>query len=148
MRIAVPAETDAGETRVAATPDTVKKFLALGATVSVGAGAGLASGIPDSEFEAAGATIADTPGVLLDGADIVLKVRRPTESELADYRPGAIVVALRSVVLDDRSAVDPAGEVAAGAAVANALQHPERAAPDGGTRLQHSLSVVRRAESR
>jgi NAD(P) transhydrogenase subunit alpha len=93
MRIAVPAETDAGETRVAATPDTVKKFVALGATVVVGAGAGLASGIPDAEFEAAGATIVDAPGALLEGADIVLKVRRPTESELADYRPGGIVVA-------------------------------------------------------
>jgi NAD(P) transhydrogenase subunit alpha len=93
MRIAVPAETDAGETRVAATPDTVKKFVALGATVAVGAGAGLASGIPDADFEAAGATIADAPGALLEGADIILKVRRPTESELADYRPGAMVVA-------------------------------------------------------
>jgi H+-translocating NAD(P) transhydrogenase subunit alpha len=93
MRIAVPAETDAGETRVAATPDTVKKFAALGATIVVGAGAGLASGIPDAEFEAAGATIVDAPEALLEGADIVLKVRRPTESELADYRPGAIVVA-------------------------------------------------------
>ncbi len=93
MRIAVPAETDAGETRVAATPDTVKKFAALGATVAVGAGAGLASGIPDAEFAAAGATIADTPAALLEGADIVLKVRRPTESELADYPRGAIVVA-------------------------------------------------------
>jgi H+-translocating NAD(P) transhydrogenase subunit alpha len=93
MRIAVPAETDAGETRVAATPDTVKKFAALGATVAVGAGAGLAAGIPDAEFEAAGAAIADTPAALLEGADIVLKVRRPTESELADYRRGAIVVA-------------------------------------------------------
>jgi H+-translocating NAD(P) transhydrogenase subunit alpha len=93
MRIAVPAETDAGETRVAATPDTVKKFVALGATVAVGAGAGLASGIPDADFEAAGATIADAPGALLEGADIILKVRRPTESELADYRSGAMVVA-------------------------------------------------------
>jgi NAD(P) transhydrogenase subunit alpha len=94
MRIAIPAETEQGETRVAATPDTVKKLVGLGATVCVGAGAGLAAGIPDADYEAAGATVAPTPREVLDGAEVVLKVRRPTESELKDYRQGAIVIAV------------------------------------------------------
>ncbi len=58
MRIAVLSETDRAETRVAATPDTVKKYKALGADVAVQAGAGAQAGIPDHDFEAAGATIA------------------------------------------------------------------------------------------
>ena len=57
MRIAVPRETDAGEPRVAATPETVKKLKSLGAEVAVARGAGIASGIPDAEFEAAGARL-------------------------------------------------------------------------------------------
>ena len=55
MRIAVPRETDAGESRVAATPETIKKYKSLGAEVAVARGAGIASGIPDAEFEVAGA---------------------------------------------------------------------------------------------
>ena len=91
MRIAVPRETDGGEPRVAATPDTVKKFKSFGADVAVERGAGVASGIPDTEFEAAGAQIAD--GVTKD-ADIVLKVRRPAPNELPTYKKGALVVAI------------------------------------------------------
>src|SRR5580765_4865418 len=91
MRIAVPRETDAGEPRVAATPETIKKFKALGADVVVARGAGVASGIPDTEFEAAGAQIGD--GVTKD-ADIVLKVRRPAPNELPTYKKGALVVAI------------------------------------------------------
>ncbi|MGB2660112.1 MAG: NAD(P)(+) transhydrogenase (Re/Si-specific) subunit alpha, partial [Pseudolabrys sp.] len=53
MRIAVPRETDGGEPRVAATPETIKKLKSFGAEVAVERGAGIASGIPDSEFEAA-----------------------------------------------------------------------------------------------
>ena len=91
MKIAVPAETN--ETRVAATPETVKKFIALGATFAVQAGAGTASRITDADYQAAGATIApDAAAAVLD-ADIVLKVRRPGAAELRAYKPGAIVVA-------------------------------------------------------
>lgn len=93
MRIAVPAETQGAETRVAATPETVRKFKALGAEVSVEAGAGKASGILDAEYEAAGATIAATAAAALTGADIVLKVRRPSEAEIAALPAGALVVA-------------------------------------------------------
>src|SRR5499433_2975083 len=91
MRIAVPRETDAGEPRVAATPETIKKFKSFGADVAVARGAGIASGIPDAEFEAAGAQIAD--GVTKD-ADLVLKVRRPAPGELSAYKKGALVIAI------------------------------------------------------
>lgn len=91
MRIAVARETEAQEPRVAATPETVKKFKALGAEVVVARGAGIASGIPDAEFEAAGATIGEN---VVKDADLVLKVRRPAPSELAAYKKGALVVAI------------------------------------------------------
>ena len=91
MRIAVARETDAGEPRVAATPDTVKKFKALGADVAVARGAGHASGIPDADFEAAGATIGEE---VTRDADIVLKVRRPTRTDLSGLKRGALVVAI------------------------------------------------------
>jgi len=91
MRIAVAHETEAGEPRVAATPETVKKFKALGANVLVARGAGIASGIPDAEFEAAGASISVDP---TKDADVVLKVRRPTVKELAGYKKGTLVAAI------------------------------------------------------
>jgi len=93
MKIAVPAEADKSEARVAATPETVKKFKGLGAEVAIQAGAGAASRIPDSEYAAAGATVADAGETVRD-ADIILKVRRPDASETGAYKPGAIVVAI------------------------------------------------------
>jgi len=91
MKIAVAAEIDPGEPRVAATPETVKKMLGLGAEVAVEPGAGIKSGILDQDFTAAGASIgADA----VSSADIVLKVRRPQSSELSRYQKGAIVVAI------------------------------------------------------
>jgi NAD(P) transhydrogenase subunit alpha len=107
MRIAVARETDPVENRVAATPDTVKKMKGLGAEVAVEPGAGTASGIPDADFSAAGATVA---AGALEGADVVLKVRRPTASELARYKKGALVIAI----------MDPYGEDAAIKAMADA----------------------------
>ena len=86
MKIAIAAETDPGEPRVAATPDTVKKFVGLGADVAVESGAGLKSGISDDEFKAAGASVAPNA---VNGADVVLKVRRPAEAELKSYKKGA-----------------------------------------------------------
>jgi len=91
MLIAIARESEANEPRVAATPETVKKLKALGAEVSVARGAGLASGILDADFEAAGATIGDN---VSKDADVVLKVRRPGLSELAAYRRGALVIAI------------------------------------------------------
>ena len=107
MRIAVAREIDATESRVAATPETVKKMKALGADIAVEPDAGTKSGIPDAEFAAAGATV--TSGTVKD-ADVVLKVRRPASSELARYKKGALVIAI----------MDPYGEDAALKAMADA----------------------------
>ncbi|MGF1446392.1 MAG: Re/Si-specific NAD(P)(+) transhydrogenase subunit alpha [Pikeienuella sp.] len=88
MKIAVPKEVRAGETRVAAVPETVKKFVKLGFEVTIEAGAGAAANILDGEFEAAGATIAADASAALSGADVVLKIMRPTAEELAQYATG------------------------------------------------------------
>ncbi|MFE1601351.1 Re/Si-specific NAD(P)(+) transhydrogenase subunit alpha [Methylobacterium sp. ID0610] len=94
MRIAVLSETDPAEPRVAAIPETVKKYKALGADVTVQAGAGAKAGIPDSEFEAVGATIAPDAGHAAGDADIVLRVRRPAAAELAGLKRGALVIGI------------------------------------------------------
>src|SRR6516225_4556386 len=91
MKVAVIAEADADESRVAATPETVKKMVALGATVTVQAGAGVESGILNADYTAAGATVADDP---FNDADIVLQVRRPEAPELARLKKGAIVIGM------------------------------------------------------
>jgi NAD(P) transhydrogenase subunit alpha len=94
MRIGIPAEIRSGETRVAATPETVKK-LAAGAKhqLVVQAGAGDGAAIPDAEFKAAGATIVGTPAEAYQ-SDIVLKVRGPDTAELALVKRGSILAAL------------------------------------------------------
>jgi NAD(P) transhydrogenase subunit alpha len=93
MIIGIPRETRAGETRVATTPETVKKLAASGKhQLVVEAGAGAMSSIPDSEFEAAGARIGTADETL--GADIVLKVRGPTDQELPKLKRGAMLVGL------------------------------------------------------
>jgi NAD(P) transhydrogenase subunit alpha len=107
MKIAIVAEVDPTEPRVAATPDTVKKMVALGAEVAVEPGAGQKSGVLDADYAAAGATVAADAA---RGADIVLKVRRPAEAELASYKQGALVIAI----------MDPYGNEAALAAMARA----------------------------
>ncbi|MBI5264379.1 MAG: Re/Si-specific NAD(P)(+) transhydrogenase subunit alpha [Bradyrhizobium sp.] len=91
MKIAVAKEIDPSEPRVAASPDTIKKFKALGLEVAVESGAGIKSGLPDSEFSAAGATV--SPDAVKD-ADIVIKVKRPEASELANYKRGTLVIAI------------------------------------------------------
>src|ERR1700676_3901635 len=91
MKVAVAAKPEAGEPRVAATPETVKKLIGLGAEVAVEPGAGIKSGILDADYTTAGATVtADA----VNGADIVLKVRRPDGGELGRLMKGAIVVAI------------------------------------------------------
>jgi len=91
MKVAVAAEVDAGEPRVAATPETIKKMIGLGAEVAVEPGAGIKSGVLDADYAAAGATVAADA---VSGADIVLKVRRPQAAELARYKRGAIVIGI------------------------------------------------------
>ncbi|MBV8047806.1 MAG: Re/Si-specific NAD(P)(+) transhydrogenase subunit alpha [Paludibacterium sp.] len=94
MQIAIPAESLAGEARVAATPETVKKLVALGHSVVVERGAGLKSAILDDAFVAAGATVAESRRAALSQGDIVLKVRPATEDELAEMKPGAALISL------------------------------------------------------
>src|SRR5688500_16528210 len=107
MKIAVAKEIDPSEPRVAASPDTVKKFKALGVDIAIEPGAGIKSGLPDSEFTAAGATVSADA---LKDADIIIKVKRPEASELANYKRGALVIAI----------MDPYGNDAALKAMADA----------------------------
>jgi NAD(P) transhydrogenase subunit alpha len=92
VKIAVLKEQAPGERRVAATPETVKKFIGLGAEVAVESGAGAGAAIADDGFAAAGATIADRAAVLKD-ADIVLGVAGPDPASLAGIKPGAWLTA-------------------------------------------------------
>jgi NAD(P) transhydrogenase subunit alpha len=110
MKVAVPAETDPAEPRVAATPETVKKIRGLGAEVAVQSGAGVKSDILDGEYAAAGATLAASAADAVKDADVVLKVRRPGASELSGYKHGALVIAI----------MDPFGHEADIAAMAQA----------------------------
>jgi NAD(P) transhydrogenase subunit alpha len=107
MKIAVAKEIDPLEPRVAASPDTVKKFKALGLDVAVEPGAGSKSGLPDAEFAAAGAAVSADA---LKDADVIIKVKRPEASELGRYRRGAVVIAI----------MDPYGNEAALKAMADA----------------------------
>jgi H+-translocating NAD(P) transhydrogenase subunit alpha len=92
MRIGVPAETRAGETRVAATPETVKKLAAKN-EVRVQSGAGAGSSIPDKDYEAAGARLVPSAAEAFD-ADIVLKVRAPADGEMDFLKEKSILVGL------------------------------------------------------
>ena len=93
MKLAILKETADAERRVAATPETVKKFIALGAEVAVEAGAGLTASIADSDYEAAGASVGPR-GSALAGADAILGVQGPDAATLQGARPGALVVAM------------------------------------------------------
>jgi NAD(P) transhydrogenase subunit alpha len=91
VKIAVVRETAPGETRVAATPETVKKFVGLGADLAVESGAGQHASISDADFEAAGATVAPREKVL-DGAEIVLAINGPDLGSLYGAKAGALLV--------------------------------------------------------
>jgi NAD(P) transhydrogenase subunit alpha len=94
MRIGIPAEISPGETRVAATPETVKKMSAGGRhTVMVETGAGVRASIPDTDFVTAGATLGCAADVYTQ-SEIILKVQRPEDSELSLLRRGAIMIGL------------------------------------------------------
>src|SRR5262249_23867295 len=107
MKIGIALGVEGGEPGVAATPDTVMKLVGLGADVAIEPNAGVKSGVLDSDYKTAGATVAADA---VSNADIVLKVRRPTEAELGRYKKGALVVAI----------MDPYGNEAALAAMAKA----------------------------
>jgi len=95
MRIGIPAEIVPGETRVAATPETVKKLAQGGHhTIVVQSGAGAASHMPDADYEAAGAQLVPTADDVYRNADLVLKVRAPEPAELSLVRSGSLLVGL------------------------------------------------------
>ncbi|MBM3552659.1 MAG: Re/Si-specific NAD(P)(+) transhydrogenase subunit alpha [Alphaproteobacteria bacterium] len=118
MRIAVLAETDQSEPRVAATPETVKKFIGLGADVAVEAGAGAAAGFSDGDYAAAGATIAHDAAAALTGADVALRVRRPSAAELAGAKPNLAVIA----IMDPFGAGAQLADLAKSGAIAFAME--------------------------
>jgi H+-translocating NAD(P) transhydrogenase subunit alpha len=109
MLIGVVAETDPLETRVAASAETVKKFVGLGAEFVVQHGAGLGAGVTDADYQGAGARMASA-GEVLSSADVLLKVRRPSGVELTQIKRGALVVAI----------MDPYGHIPAIEAMAKA----------------------------
>ena len=106
MKIGVPRESFPGERRVAVVPEVAGRLAKAGHTVAVETGAGERAGFLDEEYRAVGATIAPTLTAALEGADVVLRVRRPVADpgrgvdELGPMRPGALVIAL----------LDPRGE--------------------------------------
>jgi NAD(P) transhydrogenase subunit alpha len=104
VTIAVTAERE-GEPRVAVSPETVRKLSALGCEVKVEAGAGARSRFGDDALKAAGATVAASAAEALSGADILLKVRRPSPDEVKALKPGAIVAAILSP-FDDRPGLE------------------------------------------
>ncbi len=104
VTIAVTGERD-GEPRVAVSPETVKKLAGLGCTVRIETGAGSRSRFADGVFQAQGATVAASAAEALDGADILLKVRRPSPEEAKALKPGAIVAAMLTPY-DDRAGLE------------------------------------------
>jgi NAD(P) transhydrogenase subunit alpha len=100
MRLAVLKERLAGETRVAATPETVRKLVALGLSVAVEAGAGSGTSIPDSEYSAAGAEIAGDAVAALSGAGIVFAVQVPGQDAFAAIPRGALLVCISGAMAD------------------------------------------------
>src|SRR6185295_15429662 len=100
MKLAILRERHEGEARVAASPDTVKKFKALGLDVMVEAGAGAAARMSDADFTAAGAVIAPDGTAALNNADIVLAVRAPDAGQIAAMKKGAVLAALLAPYTD------------------------------------------------
>jgi H+-translocating NAD(P) transhydrogenase subunit alpha len=105
MRIAVPVEQQAGEARVALVPESAKKLAASGVEVGVETGAGLKAGFLDHEYQAAGASVMDR-ATLLRGADVLACVNRPSASDVADLKAGAIVIGFLKP-LDEPAALEP-----------------------------------------
>ncbi|MGY2488457.1 Re/Si-specific NAD(P)(+) transhydrogenase subunit alpha [Cupriavidus sp. CP313] len=129
MHIGVPAETRAYETRVAATPETVRKYVSQGHRVTIQSGAGLGASFTDDAFAAVGAELVDV--VTAFGADLILKVQSPTAAELSLMKRGAVLVGML-----DPFNTDNAAQLAATGVTAFALEAAPRT-----TRAQ-SLDVL------
>ena len=117
MKLAVLKETAKGESRVAATPESIKKLKSLGLDVTVESGAGALARIADSDYTAAGATIAPDAKSAAADADIVLKVRGPQAGESALLKNGAVVAALLAPHTDKDSIAILAAKGAVGFAM-------------------------------
>ena len=103
--IAVPMEGE-GEPRAAISPETVKKYIGLGCTVRVQSGVGVASTVLDTDYEEMGAMIATSMEETVSGADVVLKVNRPSADEIAAFKDGAVVVGMIAPFDDDRAGLE------------------------------------------
>lgn len=101
VRVAVPKETMAGETRVALVPESIGRLVKAGIEVVVQSGAGEAASIGDAAYEKAGATIATPPPALYEGAGIVARVQRPTREEVRQIPSGTILISLLNPGADD-----------------------------------------------
>ncbi len=101
MKIAIPREISHNETRVAISPDAVKKYVGLGFDVYVEKQAGLASGMRDSDFADAGATVVDNAAGLYENADVILKIRAPKAEEISHIKEGAVVIAHLNALTDE-----------------------------------------------
>jgi len=100
-RVAVLRERRPGELRVAATPDSVRKLIALGLTVAIETGAGAGASYPDDDYRAAGAEIVGDASGAVAGADLLLAVRAPDAADIAALKAGAIVVGLLDPYTDE-----------------------------------------------
>jgi NAD(P) transhydrogenase subunit alpha len=109
MKIAIPKERRAGEARVAASPDTVKKYVALGFEVVVESGAGAGASILDSAYQEAGATIATDAAATFAAGDVILKVQRPLAEELPLFKDGQVLISALAA-LSDRDMVKALAE--------------------------------------
>jgi len=109
MRLAVLKERRRHETRVAATPETVKKLVQLGLTVAVEAGAGAGASISDADYTAAGAEVAHGAPTTLTGAGIVFAVQLPEKAERAAIPRGALLVCTSGLMADKEKAGEVAG---------------------------------------
>ncbi|WP_295400645.1 Re/Si-specific NAD(P)(+) transhydrogenase subunit alpha [uncultured Thiocystis sp.] len=99
MKIGIPLETRSGETRVASTPEIVKKLAGKGFEIRVESGAGARAGYPDADFAQAGAQLTDRAGAY--AVDLLLKVRRPDAVDVEAMRPGGLLISLLETCGED-----------------------------------------------
>ena len=110
MRLAVLKERRVSETRVAATPETVKRLIGLGLTVAVEAGAGSSASMPDADYVAAGAELAADPATALAGATIVFAVQMPLPEQRAQIPRGALLVCIANAFAEPGVVADLASQ--------------------------------------
>src|SRR6266850_791397 len=144
MIIAIPKERRADETRVAATPETVKKLKGLGLDVVIEKDAGRAANFADADYQAAGANIAADEAAAVRNADIVLKVRGPDEAEIAQLKRGAILVALLAPA-SEKDAIAKLAQAGVNAFAMEYLPRISRAQAMGvGVRGLHAIATAKR----